>query len=127
MIVLDTSVLIDSFTGPKNSQPALLRLLMHGELVVLPSLALYEWLRGPRTGSEIAAQENVFPAGEELAFGRPEAALAAILYRSVARARSREIDIAIAACAIRNQAELWTLNTEDFADIPGLSLWRPPY
>ena len=37
---------------------------------------------------------------------------------------SREIDIAIAACAIRHEAALWTLNTADFADIPGLRLYQ---
>jgi predicted nucleic acid-binding protein len=45
--------------------------------------------------------------------------------RSVRRARSREIDIAIAACTICHQTELWTLNPADFADIPGLRLLNP--
>lgn len=30
----------------------------------------------------------------------------------------REMDIAIAACAIVNAASLWTLNPGDFPDIP---------
>jgi predicted nucleic acid-binding protein len=47
------------------------------------------------------------------------------LYRTVPRARSREVDLAIAACAIRREAELWTLNRADFADIPRLRLARP--
>ena len=34
----------------------------------------------------------------------------------------REMDIAIAACAIVNAASLWTLNPGDFPDIPGLTL-----
>ena len=29
---------------------------------------------------------------------------------------------AIAACALTNEAELWTQNPADFADIPGLVL-----
>jgi predicted nucleic acid-binding protein len=32
------------------------------------------------------------------------------------------MDLAIAACAIRREAELWTLNGADFKDIPGLRL-----
>jgi predicted nucleic acid-binding protein len=122
VILLDTSILIDSLTGPKHSGPALLGALEQGERIALPSLVIYEWLRGPRTRDEIAKQEDLFPASAALPFGPEDAALSADLYRSVRRARSREIDIAIAACAIRREAELWTLNPADFADIPGLRL-----
>ena len=51
-----------------------------------------------------------------------EAALAARLYTRVARARGREIDLAIAACAIANNAAIWTLNRDDFRDVPDLRL-----
>jgi len=51
-----------------------------------------------------------------------EAALAADLYRRLKRPRQREIAIAIAACAIAWNAAFWTLNPEDFTDIPGLEL-----
>jgi len=44
------------------------------------------------------------------------------LYRRVQRARGREIDLAIAAHAITQDATLWTLNEKDFEDIPGLVL-----
>ena len=40
----------------------------------------------------------------------------------VPRARGREIDLAVAACAIADGASLWTLNRDDFRDIPGLKL-----
>jgi predicted nucleic acid-binding protein len=43
----------------------------------------------------------------------------------VARPRGREIDLAIAAHAISRDATLWTLDVEDFADIPSLSLLPP--
>jgi predicted nucleic acid-binding protein len=33
------------------------------------------------------------------------------------------MDLAIAACAIAREAELWTLNPADFEDIPGLRLY----
>jgi predicted nucleic acid-binding protein len=38
----------------------------------------------------------------------------------VKRPRGREIDLAIAAHAISRDARLWTLNPNDFDDIPGL-------
>lgn len=122
MIVLDTSVLIDSLTGPRRLAGALRNQIERGERILLPSLVLYEWLRGPRLPQELAAQEALFPADSAIPFGFAEAALSAKLYKSARRPRGREIDLAIAACAISRQAELWTLNTSDFADLPGLRL-----
>lgn len=95
------------------------------EPIALPALVIYEWRRGPRTSNELAEQEDLYPTVRAITFGPKEAALSADLYRSVRRARSREIDIAIAACAIVNEAQLWTLNRADFADIPGLRLYDP--
>ncbi|HEX5432026.1 MAG TPA: PIN domain-containing protein [Bryobacteraceae bacterium] len=120
MVLLDTSVLIDGLTGPRDSGPALLRVFESGERIGVPSLVIYEWLRGPRTESEIEDQERLIPAAFALPFNAEDARLSAELYRSVRRGRTREIDIGIAASAIRREAELWTLNRADFADIPGL-------
>ncbi len=125
MILLDTSALIDSLTGPRRSAPALRGAIEQGERVVLATLVLYEWLRGPRLAEELAAQEALFPRESAIAFGAAEAARAADLYRSVPSARGREIDLAIAACATCWDARLWTLNVGDFADIPGLEVSRP--
>src|SRR5215471_5724569 len=122
MIVLDTSVLIDSLTGPRRSASALRRAIERGERLLIPSLVLYEWLRGPRLPEEIATQEALFPSEAAVPFGSQEAALSAKLYRSIGRPRGREIDIAIAACVIYREAELWTLNRADFNDIPNLRL-----
>lgn len=124
MIVLDTSVLIDSFTGPRRLAAALRKQIERGERILLFSLVLYEWLRGPRLPQELAAQEALFPSDSAVPFGFAEATLSAKLYKSVRRPRGREIDLAIAACAISRQAELWTLYSADFADIPGLRLLR---
>ena len=125
MILLDTSALIDSLSGPRRSAHALRRAIEDGERVVLATIVLYEWLRGPRRPAELAAQEALFPRETAIAFGVAEAARAADLYRSVASARGREIDLAIAACAICWDARLWTLNVRDFDDISGLNLFRP--
>ncbi len=122
MIVVDTSALVDSLTGPRRSAARLRALLAEGERLVLPSLALYEWWRGPRLEPEIAAQEALFPRSAALAFGPEEAAVASRLYRSLPRPRGREIDLAIAAHAIALDARLWTLNPRDFGDLPGLAL-----
>jgi predicted nucleic acid-binding protein len=122
LILLDTSLLIDGLTGPRRSASAIRGAIELGERIALPSLVLYEWLRGPRLPQEIAAQEALFPAEAAIPYGPPEAALSAKLYRSVRRPRGREIDLAIAACAISRQAKLWTLNRADFEDIPGLRL-----
>lgn len=122
MIVLDTSVLIDSLTGPRRSACALRKAIEQGERLLVPSLVLYEWLRGRRMRQELAAQEGLFPKESALPFSPREAAVAAELYKAVRRPRGRELDLAIAAHAITRDAELWTLNAADFRDIPGLRL-----
>ena len=123
MIVhVDTSALVDALTGPRRSLDTLIRLTDQGHRLALSTIVLYEWLRGPRTRVERTAQEDLFPSEHAVAFGASEAAVAARLYTQVARARGREIDLAIAACAIANDAIIWTLNPGDFRDIPGLRL-----
>ena len=123
MIVhLDTSALIDALTGPRRSLDVLVRLADRRHRLALSSIVLYEWLRGPRTPAELAAQSDLFPLDATAAFGTREAELAAGFYRGVRRPRGREVDLAIAACAIAHEAAFWTLNPADFRDIPGLRL-----
>lgn len=124
MIIVDTSLLVDALTGRRRSGPALRTAIGHGERVVLPTLVLYEWLRGPREPAELAAQEVMFPAEAALPFGPPEAVVAARLYREIRGAKAREVDLAIAACALTHAALVWTLNPDDFHDIPGLALFE---
>jgi len=125
MIHLDTSVVIDALTGPRRSGPALRAAIAAGERVGFCTLVLYEWLRGPRRESELYAQEQLFPRAHAVPLGAEESGLAATLYGSVKRPRGREIDLAIAACALAQGAALWTLNPEDFRDVPGLTLYEP--
>lgn len=120
MIIVDTSALIDSLAGPGRSAPRMRALIERGERLVLPTLVLYEWWRGPRRRAELAAQEALFPSETALPFGIEQAQIAARLYGSVKRPRGREIDLAIAAHAISRDARLWTLNPNDFDDLPGL-------
>lgn len=122
MILLDTSVMVDALTGRRRSRPVLQREIERGERLILATLVLYEWLRGPRLPHELASQEALFPRDMAIPFGPVEAAKAADLYTAVSRPRGREVDLAIAACALCWDATLWTLNTKDFNDIPGLDV-----
>lgn len=123
MIVhVDTSALVDALTGPRRSLDTLVDLTRQGHRLMLSSIVLYEWLRGPRTRVELAAQQDLFPSEAAVAFGVAEAVVASRLYRTVPRARGREIDIAVAACALVAGAAIWTLNSADFRDIPDLRL-----
>lgn len=122
MIHLDTSALVGSLTGARSSGPVLRGFVRDGIRLGVSSLVLYEWWRGPRTGQELEDQQTLFPGAGAFGFGVQEAALAADLYRRMKRPRRREIDLAIAACAIVHGAALWTLNPRDFRDIPGLEL-----
>jgi predicted nucleic acid-binding protein len=121
---LDTSVLVDALTGAKRSARELRRVVERGERIAISTLALYEWLCGPRVETELADQEELFPADQVVPFGPREAARAAELYRSVPRARGREFDLCVAACALVHGASLWTLTPGDFRDVPGLLLHR---
>jgi predicted nucleic acid-binding protein len=122
VIHLDTSVLVDALTGPRRSAPRLRQIIDRGERIQLSAIVLYEWLRGPRKTAELSDQELLLPRDKAVAFGSDEAERAARLYKQVARPRGREIDLAIAACAMAHGAALWTLNRSDFYDIPGLML-----
>lgn len=121
-IHLDTSALVDAITGPRRSLDVLARLAEQGHRLSLSSIVLYEWLRGPRTREDLTVQEELFPRDAAVPFGPEQAALAARLYGAVKRPRGREIDLAIAACALHDKAALWTLNRADFRDIVDLVL-----
>jgi predicted nucleic acid-binding protein len=125
LVHLDTSVHIDPFTGPRRSLPQVVSATSAGHVLSYSALVAYEWLRGPRVESETRAIQRFFGDQPVEAFGRLEAETAASLYRRAARARLRQADLAIAACAIEHGAQLWTLNERDFVDVPGLMLYRP--
>ena len=122
MIHLDTSALIAALSGSRSHAPVLRRFVSDGERLGVSAIVLYEWWRGPRSDEELDAQEALLPARTACQFGIAEAALAASIYRRLKRPRYREIDLAVAACAILQNAALWTLNPRDFSDIPGLEL-----
>ena len=122
MVHLDTSALVGALTGPHDSINRLFELVDEGHRLTLSSIVLYEWLRGPRRMPELQAQEELFPSAAAVPFDAEAAARAAVLYEAVANPRGREADISIAACAIVRDAAIWTLNEDDFKDVPGLEL-----
>jgi predicted nucleic acid-binding protein len=122
MIQLDTSALIDALTGKKRSGRHLRAFIQNSERLHLSALVLYEWRRGPRSPEELQDQEDLFPADQTIPFGPAEASIAADLYRNIRKPGAREIDLAIAACALAHNARLWTLNPADFRDVPQLKL-----
>jgi predicted nucleic acid-binding protein len=122
---LDTSLLIDAFCRPFRSLPAVHDAVTEGHRLGFSTPVVYEWLRGKRTEEELRDQEALLPLAGAVTFDSECARTAAGTYRALRRARGREIDVAIAACAIEHGATLWTLNPDDFRDIPGLALYRP--
>jgi len=120
---LDASVLIDILTRQRPLLGAYERTVAARHRVGMSTIALYEWLRGPRTDLEIRLQREICPDDRIASFGSSEAAVAADLYRRVKSARGREADIAIAACALEHGAAIWTTNPRDFANIPGVRLY----
>jgi predicted nucleic acid-binding protein len=119
---VDTSALVDALTGPRRSLDVLIGLAGEGHRLSISAIVLYEWLRGPRTRAELAVQEELFPRERGVSCGAAQAAVAARLYGAVTRPRGREIDLAVAACALHDGAALWTINRADFRDIPDLAL-----
>lgn len=122
MIVLDTSVLVEGLGAGGAMRQDLRSAIARRERLAVPTLVLYEWLRGPRSPEELAAQEALFPSEQALDFGPEEAAIAAGLYRELPGPRGRAIDLAIAASALVWRSPLWTLNVADFEDVPALRL-----
>ncbi|MGC4081749.1 MAG: type II toxin-antitoxin system VapC family toxin [Vicinamibacterales bacterium] len=122
---VDTSVLIHALTGTFAGIDALERAIARGDELRITTLVLYEWRRGRRTEEELSLQETFFGSAAAIAFGVREADTAARLYTTVRDARHRGLDIAIAACALEHDAALWTLNRDDFIDLPDLTLYEP--
>ena len=121
-IHLDTSALVGALAGRHDAFDRLRTLIDEGHRVRLSTIVLYEWLRGPRTVAELRAQEDLFPRDGAVPFDAEAAAQAAALHARLPRPRSCDLDLAIAACALVGDASLWTLNPDDFSDVPGLKL-----
>jgi predicted nucleic acid-binding protein len=125
IIHLDTSALIAALATPRPAADTLHRIVAEGHPLAISSIVLFEWLRGPRTPWELKAQQTLLPEPNVVEFDVDAAARAAAISRRLQRRPQRAIDVAIAACAIEHHAVLWTLNADDFSDIPELRLYQP--
>ena len=104
-IHLDTSALIDALTGPRRSLERLSAFVAEGHRVILSTIVLYEWLRGPRTTAELQVQRKCFRSSPVQPSCRPSRDA----LPQTPRPRGREVDL-VAACALAQGAALWTLN-----------------
>ena len=98
LIHLDTSVLVDAFTGTRRSLRHVESATVAGDILAFSALVGYEWLGGDQTQAERDAVGRLFGNHATVPFGEQVAARAASLFRTVAR---------------------------DFDDIPDLMLYRP--
>jgi predicted nucleic acid-binding protein len=110
LTIVDTSALIDSLIGPKRSADRMREVLAAGERLLLLTLVLYEWWRGPWLEEQLTPRRAPFPRDQALPFGVAEANVASRLYEEVSRPRGGELDLAIAAHTIVRDAQLWSLN-----------------
>jgi uncharacterized protein with PIN domain len=60
VIHLDTSVLVDALTGTRRTGASFRRAAAEDERMLISTLAVYEWVRGPRTREELIDQETFF-------------------------------------------------------------------
>ena len=121
-IHLETSALVAALSGPRDAFDRLHAFVEESHRMQLSTIVLYEWLRGPRTVAELRVQEELFPRAQAVPFDADATAQAAALYAQLRRPRGRDLDLAVAACALAHEAALWTLNPGDFSDVPGLKL-----
>lgn len=127
MVIVDTSIIIDHLRQPEKVITPLMNVThrVSRENLALSVISVQELFTGqscrdPREYERLI--ETISPL-HILSYTFDTAQRAGELMRD--SRRSLEFaDAAIAACAIINGASLYTLNTKDFIDIPGLDLYR---
>jgi len=110
---LDPNILILLPELIRREHPLVQRVL-GGEAVSVCAPVWYEFLIGPvspldQRMARAFLRDRILPTSAE------DAQLAADFFNHAGRRRSLKMDALIAACAVRAQAELFTVNTEDFA------------
>lgn len=125
MVILDTNIIIDHLRQPKKKKSLLVKLAAQKpkEILGLSMISIQELYEGRSTKNKIKEQFllatiaplKIFPYTYEVAK----------LAGEIARDLSRSIELAdatIAATAIINEAQLFTLNKKDFQKIKDLKL-----
>ena len=129
MVVLDTSIVIDHLRLQKSERESRLMAIVRqhpAEQLALSMLSIQELYEGKSTLDDMKEQQllatisplTILPYSYEIAKRAGE--IARDLLWPIALA-----DAAIAVTAIANNAPLYTLNTKDFTNIPGLQLFAP--
>ena len=127
MVVIDTSVIIDHLRQKGRVETGLdvLWRSPHGEDPAVSVITIQELFRGTSTRHpeiEIAVEETI--AGMvKLTLTETIARQAGKLMRD-RKPRIEFADAAIAATTLEHRAKLLTLNTKDFAGIPGLEFLK---
>jgi predicted nucleic acid-binding protein len=113
MIHLDTNYLIGLLVQGSPQAIDTDGWLAAGKELAASALAWTEFLNGPVTALEVSRAYNVLQS-RVVPFGHQEAALAAELFNKTGRRRGTRFDCLIAATAVIAQAELATVNQNDF-------------
>ncbi len=113
MIHLDTNYLIGLLVKGSPEAAEVDGWLAAGQLLAASAIAWTEFLNGPVNPLEVSQVEAVL-GGRIIAFGQPEAVLAADLFNQTGRRRGSRFDCPIAATALRAPAEVATANQSDF-------------
>ncbi len=132
MVVVDSSVWIDFFSGAPNPARAALRgMLADGEVrVVVPDLVLFEVLRGFRSEQDFRHARLLMEGLSIEETGGEELALAAAQHYRTLRALGitvrSPVDVIVAAfCIERDYLLLHRDRDYDaFEDLRGLKVWR---
>jgi predicted nucleic acid-binding protein len=95
--------------------------VLGGEAAAASTIVWYEFLIGPLQRGE-ADLARAFIQGRVVVVEEADAELAAHLFNTVGRQRALKTDALIAAIAIRADAELVTLNRQDFLPFAGHGL-----
>jgi len=121
MIHLDTNYLIGLVTVPSPFKAELIAWMRAGEKLAVSAVVWSEFLNGPVTQQQIH-DASVIVEGRIMAFGIPEAEMAAKIFNQTGRKRTTRTDCFIAATAICARAALATENQKDFMPFVGAGL-----
>jgi tRNA(fMet)-specific endonuclease VapC len=105
-----------------------------GDGIAISMITYMEVYQGTlRTADPVAAQQSLHTLLEDVpvlplsfAVAKRCAQLRETLKRSRKRVRARALDLLVAATALEHDLTLVTRNTEDYSDIPGLSIHSRP-